>query len=553
MHRTPGLVTAAFACVGIVARSACLALRRPSAAVCATLVALAFYSPVSAQTTVSRVAVIDQSTSVPNGWGGDLSFTGPAFDTGGFWNTVTPTRLTVPNGVGSVQVAASITFGYPCSICQVYLVQNGTTVVARSYGSTANTGFGEATFTVVAPNVHVVPGDYFTVRAYQNGGGPVMLSVRFSLAALDAGALATGATLKAAAINQSVAVPNGWGGDLSFSAPSFDTGGFWSAGSPTRLTVPAGVSYVQAAASIDLGYTCSVCEIYILKNGNLVAQSYGATANTGFGGATFTAIAPVVQVAAGDSFTVGVYQNEGATISSPVRFSVTALDAGATLSGRPLAAVSIDQSVSVPNGWSDDLTFSATTFDSGGFWNAASPTRFTAPTSGYVQLGASISLDYRCSICKIYLLQNDSTVVAGSVRRHREYRLRRRHLCRFRPRRARLGRRLFHRAGVSVQRRERNRCRPVLHGLVGQSGARRRSGAGCSCCRGAFLRQSVVGRVEDRDGSGVRRRLSTDLRHYVRLDELERRRGKRDRPHIDQRGDLCKRDGARHHHGQAAR
>src|SRR5262249_43385345 len=146
-------------------------------------------------------------------------------------------------------------------------------------------------------------------------------------------------------ISQSVNVADGWS-TLTFSATVFDTGPYWSNATPTRLTVPSGVGYVRVTASIDLGYTCSVCEIYLEENSaGGVGSSYGATANTGFGGTTFTAIAPVVRVVAGDYFTVKIYQNSGGTVNVPVHFSIAALDSA----GSPLKTAAIAQMVSVPD------------------------------------------------------------------------------------------------------------------------------------------------------------------------------------------------------------
>jgi hypothetical protein len=91
--------------------------------------------------------------------------------------------------------------------------------------------------------------------------------------------------------------------------------------------VPAGVHFVQIGAWMTQDYTCSVCQVFILKNdSSYVAQSYGATANTSFGAARFNAFAPVVPVVAGDYFTVTAYQNRGAAVSVPVQFSLVALE-----------------------------------------------------------------------------------------------------------------------------------------------------------------------------------------------------------------------------------
>jgi chitodextrinase len=357
-----------------------------------------------------QAAVIDQPVTVQNGWGGNLAFSTTTLDTSGFWNSGNPARLTVPAGINYVRLTASIDLAYTCTVCEIWIVQNDAAVIAASYGATANTGFGGTTFTAIAPVVRVTEGDFFTVRTYQNSGGPLPAAIHVGVVALDTGAAALATTLKTAAIAETVSIPDGWTGNLSFTSPAFDTGGFWNAGAASRLTVPAGVNYVQVAASVSLSYTCTICEIYVLKNDySIVGVSYGATANTGFGGATFSAIAPVVQVGPGDYFTVRMFQNTGGATLAPISFSIVALDSGAT-SSTSLKLAAISQSVSVPNGWGAALAFSSNVVDTGGFWNASLPARLTMPAPGYVQVAASVSFDYRCTVCEVYLLKNGSVV-----------------------------------------------------------------------------------------------------------------------------------------------
>lgn len=67
--------------------------------------------------------------------------------------------------------------------------------------------------------------------------------------------------LPTAAIDETVAVPNGWGGNLVFSTTPTGTAGWWSSQAPSRLTVPAGVRYVRVGASIEFGGSWTVCQI----------------------------------------------------------------------------------------------------------------------------------------------------------------------------------------------------------------------------------------------------------------------------------------------------
>ena len=60
--------------------------------------------PSNAHAQVVTVVAIEQNVSVPDGWGGDIAFSGTTMDTGGFWSAADPTQLTVPAGVTHVHV-----------------------------------------------------------------------------------------------------------------------------------------------------------------------------------------------------------------------------------------------------------------------------------------------------------------------------------------------------------------------------------------------------------------------------------------------------------------
>jgi RHS repeat-associated protein len=319
----------------------------------------------------TKAALLAESVLVPPGWpGANLSFaTSPPFNTGGFWSAATLERFTVPTGVQYVQVLARGDFPWECSACLVYVLKNDSMTVASAYASTANTGFGGTSFTAVGPVVPVSPGDYFTVRAYQNTAGALPVPIQFSIASLDGFGGSGG--LKTAVAQMSVSVPAGWGGDLPFSAVALDAGGWWSSSAPARLTVPANVGHVQVSAWINYDWTCTVCLSYVVKNNaEVVAYAYGATANTGFGGDRFTALAPVVAVQPGDYFTVRGYQNSGASLASEVNLSIFALGLplgpGPTIMTLSPAAAGVGQSVTLTG-----FNFGAT--------QGTSRVRFTGP------------------------------------------------------------------------------------------------------------------------------------------------------------------------------
>src|SRR5262249_37560955 len=93
-------------------------------------------------------------------------------------------RVTVPANVGHVQVTGWVAFPSACTVCRVELWRNDVEAVAYSYGSTANTGFGDTWFTAFAPVISAQAGDYFTVRTYQNTGGSLTAFTQLSMLAL---------------------------------------------------------------------------------------------------------------------------------------------------------------------------------------------------------------------------------------------------------------------------------------------------------------------------------------------------------------------------------
>lgn len=89
---------------------------------------------------------------------------------------------------------------------------------------------------------------------------------------------------------------------ITFDATHFDDGGFWSAGSPTRLTVPsadAGLYAINAAVALDVAIATGHVQLFLKVNGVEVARNSSAASNTvvleGRGGVTY-----IGKLAAGD-------------------------------------------------------------------------------------------------------------------------------------------------------------------------------------------------------------------------------------------------------------
>jgi hypothetical protein len=106
---------------------------------------------------------------------------------------------------------------------------------------------------------------------------------------------------------------------LSFDAATFDTDTFWSAGAPTRLTIPAslGIAYVEVTGQIQVSATTAdntrTLQLIQRDSGDTIKRlwHYNAFEGGGTGWAASIHSGPVA-VAAGDYFAI-TYTEEGDT------------------------------------------------------------------------------------------------------------------------------------------------------------------------------------------------------------------------------------------------
>lgn len=91
-----------------------------------------------------------------------------------------------------------------------------------------------------------------------------------------------------------------------------DTDSFWSAGAPTRLTVPTGVTKVKVSASARLTGSGVLLQAAFLKNG---AASAGLGTQSGTVQDIFVG-SDVLDVVAGDYFEVQLFTGSGATVEA---------------------------------------------------------------------------------------------------------------------------------------------------------------------------------------------------------------------------------------------
>ncbi len=246
----------------------------------------------------TNLAIAD-ATQTTLGWESEV------YDTDGFADPgVQPTRLTVPIGKGitKVQMLSGVQWGASASGDRwVEIHKNGAQVDGLpGYLGTVDTATSSRIALASAP-IDVVDGDYFECLVWQNSGGSLDVEADaqtwFALVAIEFAAF-RGAMVR---LTTSEPVSTSTDTPMPWDATVYDTDGFWSAGNPTRLTIPSGASKVRLKGNIDWtfgggGYR----HIWMHKNGGLF---FGAAKESDAGDSGLqNASTAVVEVTAGDYF-----------------------------------------------------------------------------------------------------------------------------------------------------------------------------------------------------------------------------------------------------------
>lgn len=107
------------------------------------------------------------------------------------------------------------------------------------------------------------------------------------------------------------------GTTVSWASAVADTDSFWSAGAPTRLTVPAGVSRVRVAANVRwAAHATGLRSALIRKNGAVFDGAPSSYISTGTSlEHQVNLVSPAVAVADGDYFELLVQQNSGGNLA----------------------------------------------------------------------------------------------------------------------------------------------------------------------------------------------------------------------------------------------
>lgn len=257
----------------------------------------------------TNVAISDSVQTVL-GWESEV------YDTDGFADLGTEaTRLTVPSGQGitRVQVLCGIQWAPSSSGDRwVEILKNGVEVNGLPSYLGPTDGNNRSRVALASAPIAVNDGDHFECRVWQNAGGSLDVESAaqtwFAIVALEFAAF-RGAMVRltaAEAVATSADVPITWDAAL------YDTDGFWLAGDPSRLTVPARASRVRLRANLNWTFGgAGYRHIWLHKNGGLF---FGTAKESDAGDAGVQNVGTaVVNVTAGDDFELIARQTSGAT------------------------------------------------------------------------------------------------------------------------------------------------------------------------------------------------------------------------------------------------
>lgn len=126
-----------------------------------------------------------------------------------------------------------------------------------------------------------------------------------------------GLAFKGALVEKSTAqsIPTAVSTAVSWDAETLDIGGFWTAGQPTRLTIPSGISKVRLSSNVEwANNSTGRRDISITKNGTTLYPGVGQRTKNAVNESWDTVNTGVISVITGDYFEVIVYQNSGSSL-----------------------------------------------------------------------------------------------------------------------------------------------------------------------------------------------------------------------------------------------
>lgn len=228
------------------------------------------------------------------------------YDTLSFWSAGAPSRITIPAGVSKVRLNTIVDFAPLAGIAwfTLRIFKNGSTypLFGAQNSSRVQYGYTSNTVSAITAALDVVEGDYFEVRLDTSSASlsPMQPAISsFAVEVLDG--------YRGATVSLSSPVSATWPHTVSWDTEHTDTDNIFTPASPTRLTVPAGVSKVKLFGQ---GWFTSLAsdrsiQVNIFKNG-AIPSTFGRSRrvrlnNAGTDGFEYV-VTPVIDVAPGDYF-----------------------------------------------------------------------------------------------------------------------------------------------------------------------------------------------------------------------------------------------------------
>jgi hypothetical protein len=267
---------------------------------------------------VFKGALIKRTTNlaIASGVQTTLAWESEVYDTDGFADVAAqPTRLTVPSGKGitRLQVLCGVQWGPSSSGDRwVEILKNGVEVDGLPGYLGPTDGNNRSRIALASAPIAVANGDYFECLVWHNASGSLDVEADpqtwFAIVALEFAAF-RGALVK---LTSDEPVADGTDVAIPWDDIVYDTDALWSAGNPTRLTVPAGVTKVRLKGNIDWTFGGSgYRHVWVHKNGTLF---FGTAKESDEGDAGVQSIGTgVVDVTPGDYFELITRQTSGAT------------------------------------------------------------------------------------------------------------------------------------------------------------------------------------------------------------------------------------------------
>jgi hypothetical protein len=216
-------------------------------------------------------------------------------------------------GITRVQVLCGVQWAASSSGDRwVEILKNGVEVDGMPGYLGPTDSSSRARIALTSAPIPVADGDYFECLVWQNASGNLDVEADpqawFAIVAIEFAAF-RGALVGLTAdepVADSTDVPVPW------DATIYDTDAFWSAGAPTRLTVPAGVTKVRLRGNSDGTFGGSGHRhVWMHQNGGLL---FGMARESDEGDAGVQSIgSAVVDVTPGDYFELLAHQTSGST------------------------------------------------------------------------------------------------------------------------------------------------------------------------------------------------------------------------------------------------